>query len=87
MCKTKSSRQWVHEWFIEHNLPINFTQDQTKSILSSKAKLSKGINISFAGCHIKKHHKVEYCLANGIKSATKIHWNSFIRKYRLLVLL
>ena len=64
MLKIRSSRLYIREWFMEHNLPINFTKDQTKSILSSKAKLPKEINISFAGHHIKKHHTVQYRVAN-----------------------
>ena len=41
--------------------PIHFGEDNTKSILFSKAKCLKEINISFAGYSIKQHDTAD-CL-------------------------
>ena len=48
------------QWFIDNQLLIHFGEDKTKSILFSKAKGLKEINISFAGCTIQQHETVEY---------------------------
>ena len=46
--------------FIDNKLSIHFGQDKTKSILFSKTRGLKEINISFAGHSIKQHETVEY---------------------------
>ena len=48
------------QWFIDNKLSIHFGEDKTKSILFSKTRCLKEINISFAGYSIKKHETVEY---------------------------
>ena len=48
------------QWFIDNKLSIHFENDKTKSILFSKTRCLKEINISFAGYSIKKHETVEY---------------------------
>ena len=48
------------QWFIDNKLSINFGEDKTKSILFSKTRGLKEINISFAGNSIKQHETVEY---------------------------
>ena len=47
-------------WFIDNKLLIHFGEDKTKSILCSKMRGLKEINISFAGHSIKQHEIVEY---------------------------
>ena len=46
--------------FIDKKLSIHFGEDKTKSILFSKTKSLKEINISFVGHTIKQHETVEY---------------------------
>ena len=41
-------------------MSIRFAEDKTKSILFSKMRGLKEINISFAGHSIKQHETVEY---------------------------
>ena len=48
------------QWFIDNKLSIHFGEDKTKSILFSKTRGLKEINISFAGHYIKQHETVEY---------------------------
>ena len=48
------------QWFIDNKLSIHFGEDKTKSILFSKTRGLKEINISFAGHSIKQHETVEY---------------------------
>ena len=48
------------QWFIDNKLSIYFGEDKTKSILFSKTRDLKEINISFAGHSIKQHDTVEY---------------------------
>ena len=48
------------EWFIDNKLSIHFGEDKTKSILFSKTRGLREINISFAGHSIKQHGTVEY---------------------------
>ena len=48
------------QWFIGNKLSIHFGEDKTKSVLFSKKRGLKEINISLAGCSIKKHETVEY---------------------------
>ena len=48
------------QWFIDNKLSIHFGEDKTKSILFSKTRCLKEINISFAGYSIKQHKTVEY---------------------------
>ena len=48
------------QWFIDNKLPIYFREDETKSILFSKTRGLKEINISSAGHSIKQHETVEY---------------------------
>ena len=48
------------QWFINNKLSIHFGEDKTKSILFSKTRGSREINISFAGHSIKQHKTVEY---------------------------
>ena len=48
------------QWFIDNKPSIHFEEDKTKSILFSKTRGLKEINISFAGHPIKKHETVEY---------------------------
>ena len=47
-------------WFIDNKLLIHFGEDKTKSILCSKMRGLKEINISFAGHSIKQHETVEH---------------------------
>ena len=47
-------------WIIDNKLSIHFGEDKTKSILFSKMRGLKEINISFAGHSIKQHETVEY---------------------------
>ena len=49
------------QWFIDNKLPIHFGEDKTKSIIFSKARGLREINISFEGNSIKQHETVE-CL-------------------------
>ena len=48
------------KWFIDNKLSVHSGEDKTKSILFSKAKELREINISFAGHSIKQHETVEY---------------------------
>ena len=48
------------QWFIDNKLSIHFEEDKTKSILFSKTRGLKEINISFASHSIKQHETVEY---------------------------
>ena len=48
------------QWFIDNNLSIHFGEDKTKSILFSKRRGLKEIDISFAGHSIKQHETVKY---------------------------
>ena len=48
------------QWFIDNKLSIHFGEDKTKSILFSKTRGLKEINISFAGHSIKQHETIEY---------------------------
>ena len=48
------------QWFIDNKLSIHFGEDKTKSILFSRTRGLKEINISFAGYSIKQHETVEY---------------------------
>ena len=50
----------LFQWFIDNKLSIHFREDKTKSILFSKTRGLKEINISFAGHYIKQHETVEY---------------------------
>ena len=66
------------QWFIDKKLPIHFGEDKTKSILFSKTRDVKKINISFVGHSIKQHETVE-CLScqlhsklNGEAMASKV---------------
>ena len=51
---------WLCQWFIDNKLSIHFGEDETKSILFSKTRGLREINISFAGNSIKQHKTVEY---------------------------
>ena len=44
----------------DNKLSVHFGEDKTKSILFSKTKCLKEINISFAGHSIEQHETVEY---------------------------
>ena len=48
------------QWFIDNKLSIHFGEDKTKSILFSKTRGLREINISFPGHSIKHHETVEY---------------------------
>ena len=48
------------QWFIDNKLSIHFGDDKTKSILFSKTRGLREINISFAGHSIKQYETVEY---------------------------
>ena len=48
------------QWFIDNKLSIHFGKDKTKSILFSKTRGLKEINMSFASHSIKQHKTVEY---------------------------
>ena len=48
------------QWFINNKLSIHFAEDKTKSILFSKTRGLREINVSFAGHSIKEHETVEY---------------------------
>ena len=48
------------QWFIDNKLLIHFGEDKNKSILFSKKRGLKEINISFAGHSIKQHKTAEY---------------------------
>ena len=48
------------QWFIDSKLSIHFGEDKTKSILFSKTRDLKEINISFGGHSIKQHKTAEY---------------------------
>ena len=48
------------QWFIDNKMSIHFGEDKTKSILFSKTRCLKEINVSFAGHSIKQHETVEY---------------------------
>ena len=47
-------------WLIDNKLSIYFGEDKTKSILFSKTRGLKEINISFVGHSIKQHKTAEY---------------------------
>ena len=47
------------QWFIDNKLSIHFGEDKTKSILFSKTRDLKEINISFANHSIKQHNRVK----------------------------
>ena len=47
------------QWFIDNKLSIHFGEDKTKSILFSKTRDLKEINISFTSHSIKQHETVE----------------------------
>ena len=46
------------QWFIDNKLSIHFGDDKTKSILFSKTRGLREINISFAGHSIKQYETV-----------------------------
>ena len=48
------------QWFIDNKLSIHFGEDKTKSILFSKTRGLREINISFAGHSIRQFETVEY---------------------------
>ena len=48
------------QWFIGNKLSIHFGEDKTKSVLFSKKRGLREINISFAGHSIKQHKTEEY---------------------------
>ena len=48
------------QWFIDNKLSIHFGEDKTKSVLFSKTRSPREINVSFAGHSIKQHETVEY---------------------------
>ena len=48
------------QWFIDNKLSIHFGEDKTRSILFSKTRGLREINISFAGLSIKQYETVEY---------------------------
>ena len=48
------------QWFIYSKLSIHLGEDKTKSILFSKTRRLKEINISFGGHSIKQHETGEY---------------------------
>ena len=48
------------QWFIDNKLSIHFIKDKTKSILFSKAKGLREINIPFMGDSIEQHETVDY---------------------------
>ena len=48
------------QWFIDNKLSIHFRKDKTKSILFSKMRGLKKINIHFADHSIKQHKTAEY---------------------------
>ena len=50
------------QWFIDKKLSIHFAEGKAKSILFSKARVLKEINISFAVHSIKQHETVEYLI-------------------------
>ena len=47
------------QWFIGNKLLINFGEEKTKSILFSKARSLREINMSLASQSIKQHKRVE----------------------------
>ena len=63
---------------IDNKLSIHFGNDKTISILFSKARGLREINISFAGHFIKHHKTVEYfgcqldCKLSGGATASKV---------------
>ena len=48
------------QWFMDNKLSIHFGEDETKSILFSKTRGLREINIFFAGHSIKQHETVEH---------------------------
>ena len=48
------------QWFLDNKLSIHFGEDKTKSILFSKARGSRDINISFAGHSIPSSNMKQY---------------------------
>ena len=48
------------QWFIDNKLSIHFGEDETKSILFSKTRVLREIDIFFTGHSIKQHETVEY---------------------------
>ena len=48
------------QWFIDNKLSIHFGEDKTESILFSKTRGSREIDILFADHSIKQHEAVEY---------------------------
>ena len=70
------------QWFIDNKLSIHFGEDKTKSILLSKTRGLKEINISFAGHSIKQHKTVEYlsCQLDSKLSREAMASNSCIAK-------
>ena len=50
----------LYQWFIDNELSIHFGEDKTKSVLFSKTRGSKEINISFVCYSNKEHETVEY---------------------------
>ena len=48
------------QWFIDNSLSIHFREDKTKSILFSKARGLREINIFFAGHSVMQHETAEY---------------------------
>ena len=50
----------LYQWCIHNKLSIHFGEYKTKSILFSKTRGLREINISFAGHSIKQHETAEY---------------------------
>ena len=48
------------QWFIDNKLSIHFGEDKTKSILFSKTRGLREINVSFVGHSIKQYETTEY---------------------------
>ena len=65
------------QWFIDNKLPIHFEEDKTKSILFSKTKGWRKIDVSFADYFIKKHKTVEYL---SCQLDSKLSWEAMASK-------
>ena len=50
----------LYQWLIDNKLSIHVRENKTKSMLFSKTKSLREINMSFADHSIKQHEKVEY---------------------------
>ena len=64
------------EWFSDNKLSTYFWENNTKSILFTRSKTSRKLNISDVNHSIKRHDCVEYlgCILHNTSSGKSVSW-------------